>query len=130
MPQEQETETLVSLAIGGDSRAWHDLLSRHRSRLKRMIAVRMDAKLTARIDPSDVIQDVLTEAAQQLPAYARRRPLPFYPWLRQLAWDRLGKLHERHLRAQKRSVAREERECLSLPDRSAVSLAKHLVLQR
>jgi RNA polymerase sigma-70 factor, ECF subfamily len=127
MPHADDTQSLVSLAVGGDSLAWNELLTRHRSRLRRMIAVRMNPKLTARMDPSDVIQEVVAEAARQLPSYARRRPLPFYPWLRQLAWDRLVKLHQRHLRTEKRSVAREEPACFGLPDQSAVSLAKRLV---
>jgi RNA polymerase sigma-70 factor (ECF subfamily) len=60
----------------------------------------------------------------QLSDYLRRRPLPFYPWLRQLACDRLAELHRRHLRAQNRSVLREQP--LALPDESALELAGRL----
>jgi RNA polymerase sigma-70 factor (ECF subfamily) len=53
------------------------------------------------------------------------RPLPFYPWLRRLAWERLVKLHQRHIRAGKRSVTREAE--WQLPDESAEALARRLV---
>ena len=52
---------------------------------------------------------------------------PFYPWLRQLAWERLVKLHLEHIHAKKRSVRREERDELFLPDHSAMTLANQLV---
>jgi RNA polymerase sigma-70 factor (ECF subfamily) len=41
---------------------------------------------------------------RRLADYLRNRPLPFYPWLRQIAWDRLIELRRRH-RARKRSVS-------------------------
>jgi RNA polymerase sigma-70 factor (ECF subfamily) len=53
--------------------------------------------------------------------------LAFYPWLRQLAWDRLIELHRRHIHAGKRSVTREEASLLDLPDESAVELAARLL---
>jgi RNA polymerase sigma-70 factor (ECF subfamily) len=52
-------------------------------------------------------------ASQRLPAYLVERPIPFYPWLRQLAWERLVHLHDRHVAAKKRSVAREAQWDLS-----------------
>ena len=60
------------------------------------------------MDPSDVVQEALAEATQHFDEYLRTRPLPFSAWLRQFAWQRLVKLHRHHIRAQKRSVSREE----------------------
>jgi RNA polymerase sigma-70 factor (ECF subfamily) len=91
-----------------------------------MIEVRLDRRLRPRIDPSDIVQDALTEAAQKLSDYARRRPLPFYPWLRRLAWERLLQIHRRHVRAQRRSVRREDLGGLPLPEDSAGDLAERL----
>jgi RNA polymerase sigma-70 factor (ECF subfamily) len=87
----------------------------------------MDRRLAARVDPSDVVQEALAEAAQRLDDYLRERPLPFYPWLRQLAWDRLVEEYRRHVAAGKRSVRREEPDVLDLPDESAVELAARLL---
>jgi RNA polymerase sigma-70 factor, ECF subfamily len=123
----ENTEELVALAGQGDEEAQERLLMLYRDRLRRMVAVRMDRRLSARLDPSDVVQEALVDAARKLPAYLRERPLPFYPWLRQLAWEQLVKLHERHLRAHKRSVTREELGALLLPDESVVDLSRRLV---
>jgi RNA polymerase sigma-70 factor, ECF subfamily len=122
-----DTDELVDRARGGDPNARQQLLVRHRKRLRQMVALRMDRRLMARVDPSDVVQEALTDAAQELSDYLRNRPLPFYPWLRQLAWERLIELHRRHLHAQKRSVRREDPDFLALPDESAVQLAQRLL---
>src|SRR5260370_40039046 len=122
-----DTDVLINGAQSGDRSARQQLLVRHRHQLRRMISVRMDRRLAARVDPSDVVQEVLTDAAQELSDYLARRPLPFYPWLRQLAWDRLVELHRKHIRARKRAVTREETGVLDLPDASAVALAARLL---
>jgi RNA polymerase sigma-70 factor (ECF subfamily) len=92
-----------------------------------MISLRIDPRLAARVDPSDVIQETLAEASQKLSDYLRDRPLPFYPWLRQIAWQRLVHLHQRHIGAQKRSVNRERRADMALSDESVMQLADRLV---
>jgi RNA polymerase sigma-70 factor, ECF subfamily len=125
--KDPDTEELVDRASAGDREARQQLLVRHRKRLRQMIAVRMDRRLAARVDPSDVVQEALTDAAQELSDYLRNRPLPFYPWLRHLAWERLIELHRRHLHSQKRSVRREDPDVLKLPDESAVQLAQRLL---
>src|SRR6516164_5317166 len=124
---DRDTDELVEQARGGDREARQQLLVRHRDRLRQMVALRMDRRLTARVDPSDVVQEALTDAAQELSDYLRTRPVPFYPWLRQLAWERLIELHRRHLHSQKRSVRREDVDFLALRDESAVQLAQRLL---
>jgi RNA polymerase sigma-70 factor (ECF subfamily) len=125
--QDKITLDLLDRAAEGNSGARTELLARHRGRLRQMVAVHIDKRLAARFDPSDVVQDALLEAARELPEYLRQRPVPFYPWLRQLAWERLVDLHRRHIQAQKRSVQREEPQAFRLPDESALELADRLV---
>jgi RNA polymerase sigma-70 factor (ECF subfamily) len=103
-----DTENLIGRAAAGESGAREELLSRYRDRLRRAIALRLDRRLVARVDASDVVQEVMAEAAGKLSEYLRHQPLPFYAWLRQLALERLVQLHRRHVRAEKRSVVREE----------------------
>jgi RNA polymerase sigma-70 factor (ECF subfamily) len=123
---ESETDILLQRASRGDRSATDELLARHRPRLKRMVSLRMDPRLRARVDPSDVVQDALLCASRMLADYLRDRPLPYYPWLRQLAWQRLHDLHVRHLHAKKRSVTREDQEHMALPDDSVMQLAEQV----
>src|SRR4051794_10800729 len=92
-----DTDHLLDRAAAGDVAARQRLLERHRPRLRRMVALRLDQRLRARVDPSDVVQEALFDADQELSDYLKRRPIPFYPWLRQLAWDRLIDLNRRHI---------------------------------
>jgi RNA polymerase sigma-70 factor, ECF subfamily len=124
---QEDTEELLRRAGAGDRNARGALLQRHRGRLRRMVAVRMDPRLAARVDPSDVVQETLAEADRRLDGYLKDRPLPFYPWLRQIAWDRMVEQHRRHVRAARRSVTREEARPLGLPEGSAAELADRLL---
>src|SRR5437588_10479929 len=124
---EPDTDVLLEEVSRGDASARSRLLQRHRQRLRQMVAVRLDRRLAARVDPSDVVQEVLLEADRRLPDYLRERPLPFYPWLRQLAWDRMADLHRRHVQARRRSVTREDAEPVGLPGGSALRLADRLL---
>lgn len=91
------------------------------------MAVRIDRRLGQRVDPSDVVQETLLEALRRLPKYLKERPLPFYPWLRQIAWNRLIDLHRRHILAGHRSVDREVPLDLPLSSQSIHRLADRLL---
>jgi RNA polymerase sigma-70 factor (ECF subfamily) len=118
-----DTEELLRRAAKGDESAVADLFSRHRDRLRQMVMIRLDPRISARVDPSDVVQETLKKASQALPDFIRRRPLPFYAWLRQLAWERLLQEHRRHIAVQGRSVKREQP---LLSDESAMQLVDQL----
>jgi len=122
-----DTDELLARAAQGDDRAVGALMARHRQRLRRMIAVRLDARVVHRVDPSDVVQESLVEASQKLPHYLEAPPLPFYPWLRQIACNRIARLHEQHIRASKRTVNREEPLDCGLNEDSVAALARQLI---
>jgi RNA polymerase sigma-70 factor, ECF subfamily len=122
-----DTEELLDRAGAGDRAARQQLLARHRGRLRQMVALRIDRRMAARVDPSDVVQEALADAAQELSDYLRDRPLPFYPWLRQFAWERLLQLHRFHLQAKRRKVDREEIRIFDLIGDSEAALAEHFV---
>ena len=126
-PKPSDTDELLRQATLGDNDARQRLLDRHRGRLRQMVAVRVDRRLSARVDPSDVVQEALAEASLHLDDYLRDRPLAFYPWLRRFAWERLVALYRQHVLAGKRSVTREERGALLLSDQSAGALADRLL---
>jgi len=122
-----DTEELLQLAATGNRPARHELLVRHRGRLRQMVALRIDRRMAARVEPSDVVQEALADAAQSLSDYLKNRPLPFYPWLRQFAWERLLQLHRHHVGTKRRSVAREQLRIFDLAGESEAILAERLV---
>jgi RNA polymerase sigma-70 factor (ECF subfamily) len=125
--QSDDTDELLKRAGRGDPAARQELLTRHRARLRQMVAVRMDARLAARLDPSDVVQESLADAARHLDDYLRDRPLPFYLWLRRLTWERLIEAQRRHVLARRRSVRREEGPVPTSANGSTAALADRLL---
>ena len=121
-----DTDQLLNRFAAGHSSAATVLFNRHEERLRRMIRLRFDPRLGQRLDPSDVVQETMVEAHRRLPEYVDRRPLPFYPWLRGIAWDRLIQMTRRHVHAQKRTVSRETR-ALELSGDSQMLLADQFV---
>jgi len=63
-PPEPDTEELLNRAGKGDRLARDQLWQQQRERLRKMVAVRLDRHLAARIDPSDVVQEAILEADQ------------------------------------------------------------------
>jgi RNA polymerase sigma-70 factor (ECF subfamily) len=123
----EDTAELAPRAPPRHAAAVDSLFQRHRPQLAQMIRFRMDPRVRARVDPSDVIQETLVAASQKMADYAATQPLPFYPWLRQIAWEKLVHLHDRHLRAAKRSVAREQGLPGRISDESAAMLGERLL---
>ena len=113
---------LIESARTGSHMAIDALLGRHRPQIKRMVAVRIDPRVSSRVDASDVVQEALVLAAQRLQAYLKEPAIPFYPWLRQIAWNCLIDVHRRHVGALGRSVTREDFEP-AISDESVCKLA-------
>jgi RNA polymerase sigma-70 factor (ECF subfamily) len=125
-PSGPGTDQLLDRVERGDHGARSQLLEQHRARLAALVALRMDRRLSPRLDPSDVVQEALLVANDRLPDFARHRSVPFYLWLRQLTLERLVEEHRRHIWAQRRSVRREEAEVSQLPEESMAQLAERL----
>jgi RNA polymerase sigma-70 factor (ECF subfamily) len=123
-----ETLRLLRRARAGDAAALGELFARHRARLRRMVELRLDWRLQARVDPSDVIQEAYLEVAERLGDYLRDPKLPFFLWLRLVVGEQLVNLHRRHLGAQMRDPRREVslfRD--ALPQASSAALAAQLL---
>jgi RNA polymerase sigma-70 factor (ECF subfamily) len=101
----------------------HQLLAHHEAYLRKIVGIRLDARIRRRVDASDVIQETRLEATQRMSEYLDRTPMPFRVWLRKLAHDHLSRLREQHVGAQRRTVDREVR----LPLRSSLHLARRLL---
>jgi RNA polymerase sigma-70 factor (ECF subfamily) len=102
-----QTDRLLRLAAEGDKGSWGALLTRHESRLRRLVTFRLDQRLQGRVDPADVIQEVYLEALDHLGEYLREPAMPFFLWLRGITGNKLLELHRRHLGTRMRDAARE-----------------------
>ena len=89
------TEELLRRAAAGDSLAWGALLTTHQERLARMVAFRMDPRLSARLDPHDIVQEAFVEASKHKDDYFRSSG-PLFLWLRGVVINKLLELHRHH----------------------------------
>jgi RNA polymerase sigma-70 factor (ECF subfamily) len=122
-PDSADTQGLLERARAGDRVAFEQLFARYRAFLRQVVELRMDPRLRARVDPSDVVQEAQLDAFRQLGDFLDRRPMPFRLWLRKAAQQRLLKVQRRHVETARRAVGRE----LALPEQSSVLLAEHLL---
>jgi RNA polymerase sigma-70 factor (ECF subfamily) len=129
-PEQPETRDLLARAEQGEAAAVERLLTVHREPLRRMIGARLDPALAARVDASDIVQDVLLEAHKRLNDYLRNPAMPFQLWLRHIAKDHVIDAHRRHRQAQRRSMDREQPIVPAvLADHSSFELAGQLLDQ-
>jgi RNA polymerase sigma-70 factor (ECF subfamily) len=123
-----DTARLVERARTGDRQAFNEIFARHRDRLVRMVEMRLDRRLQARLDASDVIQDAFLDIAGRLEEYLRDPKLPLFLWLRLVVGEQLTNLHRHHLGTRMRDAGREVslyRE--ALPAASSAALAAQLL---
>ena len=102
------TEDLAALEQAGDG--LNDVLGRlfeqHRTRLRKMVSLRMDPRLRARVDASDVLQETYVEvSAPDRATTSGIRGCPFFVWLRFLTAQKIVALYRHHVGTQKRGRA-------------------------
>lgn len=109
----------------GDRGALDLLLARHAPHVRRIVGMRLDARVRRRVSVSDVVQAAHLDVVQGLDDYLAGEPLPFRWWLRKTVHERLRRVHREHVGAGKRAVAREVR----LSDRSSLQLGARLAIE-
>src|SRR6516165_3247247 len=123
-----ETACLLEQARAGSKEALSALFGRHRPRLRRMVELRLDRRLQARIDASDVIQEAYVDAVTRLDEYLRDPKYPLFLWLRLIVGERLLKLHRYHLGTQLRDAELEVSIYRgAMPAASSAALAAQLI---
>ncbi len=126
-PNDDQTETLLTAARGGDADAVNRLLEKHRAPIRRLVELRLDRRVRRRVDVSDVVQDVMVEANGRLDKYLQNPAMAFHLWLRQIAWDRIIDTYRRHRVSAKRNMDREQPLAVAAgPDQSTMELAIQL----
>jgi RNA polymerase sigma-70 factor (ECF subfamily) len=119
---------LIERARAGDREALNALFARHRDRLCRMVEMRLDTRLQARLDASDVVQEAYVDVTERLEEYLRDPKLPLFLWLRLVVGERLLRLHRHHLGTQMRDAGREVSLYRgAMPQASSESLAARLL---
>ena len=121
------TEPIEQLRRGG-LQALTALFDRHREHLRRMVDLRIDSRVRARLDASDVLQEAYLDVAHDLNAYLADPKLPPLLWLRLHVGRRLNTLHRQHLGTRMRAAGME----VSLyrdarPEASSAALASMLL---
>jgi RNA polymerase sigma-70 factor (ECF subfamily) len=106
-PDLNETERLLSQVRGSDRRALDRLLALHRGFLRKVVELRLDRRLRARVDVSDIIQEAQLEVFRRIDDYLQRRPMPFHVWLQKTAYENLLRVRREHVEAACRSVENE-----------------------
>ena len=120
---------LLQRALAGDESALAALFDSYRDRLRRMIRLRLDRRLSGRVDSSDVLQEAYLDVRKRIAEYVRDPTMmPFHLWLRLVAGQRLIDVHRYHLGSQMRDAGME----VSLhrgpfPQANSVSLAAQLL---
>jgi RNA polymerase sigma-70 factor (ECF subfamily) len=126
--QSADVSRLLGQARAGDQGALTELFARYRDRLRRMVEVRLDRRLQARLDASDVIQEAYLLIAQRLDAYLRDPKLPLFLWLRLVVGEQIINTHRHHLGTLMRDADMEVSLYRgALPMASSAALAAHLL---
>jgi len=91
----------------GERVDWERLCAELRPRLEMLCRLRLDRRLAARVDPEDLVQELLLQVSD-----SRLDPGPrgehLMAWLRTALDHLLVDLHRRHVGAAKRSLEREQ----------------------
>ena len=123
-----ETALLLQRLRAGGHGTLAELFGRYRDRLRRRVELRLDTRLKARLDPSDVLQEAYLDVAHDLDSYLRDPKLTPFLWLRLHVGRRLTTLHRHHLGTRMRSAGLEVslyRD--ALPEASSAALAAMLL---
>jgi RNA polymerase sigma-70 factor (ECF subfamily) len=123
---EASDQQLLARIQQGDAAAVSELFVRHRDRLHRGIRLRLDRRVSARVDASDVLQETYLEALRRLTDGTQHQDMPLELWLHWLAREQVLMCHRRHLEADKRAVGRE---LPALPGDSSACFVNGLVGQ-
>ncbi len=119
---EPTVEELLARAAAGDRGAAGQVVMAFDERLRRVVRIRLDARVARRVDVDDVLQEMHVEALQRLPEFLAQREVPLLIWLRFLAVQRCLILARRHLGAAARDVRRERPIAAQASDATSMAL--------
>lgn len=86
---------LLNEAQAGDKQALNELLGRYQERLRRVVRVRLDARLRRSLDSSDVVQETFAAALSGIPTLRALDRGAILGWLTRIAENELIDLRRR-----------------------------------
>jgi RNA polymerase sigma-70 factor (ECF subfamily) len=126
MNDSAEVAALLEKARGGDSETVSRLLAVYRSYLKLLARVQVDRVIRAKIDPSDLVQEVCIQVHRDLPQFRGTTEAEFLAWLRTVLAAKGANL-VRQFRGTKRRDVRLEQQLVEAAERSSVLLGQPLL---
>lgn len=91
------TEYFLQEIRRGNQQALGDVYALYRERLWRMVTVRLDKRISGRLDADDVLQEAFLDVARRISEYLSQPTVPFYIWLRFLTGQRMLMMQRNHL---------------------------------
>ena len=85
-----------------------ELFDAFRSRLHTLVQLRIDRRIRARVDASDIVQEAFVDAVRRFSEYQKDRKMTPYLWIRFLTLQQLTLAHRRHLGVKARAAGREQ----------------------
>ncbi len=123
-----ESALLLDRARSGDNSALNALFDHYRDRLRRMVRLRLDRRLSGTVSSDAVLQVAFQEVTRHFPQYAKDSTLPVFLWLRQMTGQVLKSVHRSYLGSRYGSDDQEvSLQRGALPPASSISLAAQLL---
>ena len=105
----QHIQNVLEKAKSGDQDSVGELLGVYRDYLLGIAVARLDPRIRARCNPSDVVQETLLEAFRDFHQFRGGLEREFLAWIRQILANNLARMVEIHLLTDKRDLRRERR---------------------
>jgi RNA polymerase sigma-70 factor (ECF subfamily) len=121
-----DPEQLLREARAGDAAILGRLLEQYRRYFALLARVQIGQRLQAKVDASDLVQDVFLDAHRHFTGFRGTSEGQFLAWLRQILATKLADLLRRYLGTEGRDV-RLERQIEDAIDRSSLLLDRGLV---
>lgn len=121
----QPSSDCLRRARAGDEHAVSRIFDVYRDQLKKVVDARLDGRLAARMDSSDVVQDAMGSAVDSVATWLEQEKA-IYACLYQLVRDRIAIIRRDHIAAQKRTVKKEVAMFSDLSSDSVMHLCQRL----
>jgi RNA polymerase sigma-70 factor, ECF subfamily len=100
-------QQVLQKAQNGDSHCLGELLGVYRGYLLGIAVARLDPRVRARCNPSDIVQETMLEAFRDFHQFRGGLEREFLAWIRQILANNLARAVQTHVLTEKRDLRRE-----------------------